>query len=130
MSDLLSSRFTDLLVPLDSDSDPSVIVIRNPVSVESVQVKILGGSFEEEWSRSRPLSVLNNRISTRSERTRTRQHVNRIMGSNPKLHRVGIQSQLQTLTVDSFDYLSPLPQYSSRHRRKLAISLGLGSTGL
>ena len=41
-----------------------------------------------------------------------RQHVNRIMESNPTLHTKSIGVQLQTLIVDAFQYLSPLPQSS------------------
>ena len=41
-----------------------------------------------------------------------RQHVNHIMEANPELHTKSMTIQLQTLIVDSFRYLSPLPQYS------------------
>jgi NACHT domain len=41
-----------------------------------------------------------------------RQHVNRIMGMNPRLHTKSMAIQLQTLIVDAFQCLSPLPQRS------------------
>ena len=41
-----------------------------------------------------------------------RQHVNRIMESNPTLHTKSMDVQLQTLIVDAFQHLSPLPQRS------------------
>ena len=41
-----------------------------------------------------------------------RQHVNRIMGSDPTLHTKSMDVQLQTLIIDAFKYLSPLPQCS------------------
>ena len=41
-----------------------------------------------------------------------RQHVNRIMESDPTLHTKSMGVQLQTLIVDAFQYLSPLPQRS------------------
>ena len=41
-----------------------------------------------------------------------RQHVNRIMEANPELHTKSMAVQLQTLIVDSFRCLSPLPQRS------------------
>ena len=41
-----------------------------------------------------------------------RQHVNRIMESDPTLHTKTMDVQLQTLIVDAFQYLSPLPQRS------------------
>ena len=41
-----------------------------------------------------------------------RQHVNRIMESNPILHTKSMDVQLQTLIIDAFQHLSPLPQRS------------------
>ena len=41
-----------------------------------------------------------------------RQHVNRIMEANPTLHTKSMDVQLQTLIVDAFQCLSPLPQRS------------------
>ena len=41
-----------------------------------------------------------------------RQHINRIMELNPTLHTKSMAVQLQTLIVDSFKCLSPLPQRS------------------
>ena len=41
-----------------------------------------------------------------------RQHVNRIMGSNPTLLSKSMDVQLRTLIVDAFQHLSPLPQRS------------------
>ena len=41
-----------------------------------------------------------------------RQHVNRIMESNPTLHTKSMDVQLQTLIVYAFQHLSPLPQRS------------------
>jgi NACHT domain len=41
-----------------------------------------------------------------------RQHVNRIMEANPRLHTKSMAIQLQTLIVDAFQCLSPLPQRS------------------
>jgi hypothetical protein len=41
-----------------------------------------------------------------------RQQVNRIMELNPTLHTKSMDVQLQTLIVDAFQYLSPLPQHS------------------
>ena len=41
-----------------------------------------------------------------------RQHVNRIMEVNPRLHTKSMAIQLQTLIVDAFQCLSPLPQRS------------------
>ena len=41
-----------------------------------------------------------------------RQHVNRIMESNPTLHAKSMAVQLQILIVDAFQHLSPLPQRS------------------
>ena len=41
-----------------------------------------------------------------------RQHVNRIMESNPTLHTKSMDIQPQTLIVDTFRHLSPLPQRS------------------
>ena len=41
-----------------------------------------------------------------------RQHINRIMESDPSLHTKSIGVQLQTLIVDAFKCLSPLPQRS------------------
>ena len=43
---------------------------------------------------------------------RLRQHVNRIMGSNPTLLTKSMDVQLRTLIVDAFQHLSPLPQHS------------------
>ena len=40
------------------------------------------------------------------------QHVDRIMKSNPTLHTKSMDVQLQSLIVDAFQYLSPLPQPS------------------
>ena len=40
-----------------------------------------------------------------------RQHVNRIMKLDPTLHTKSMGVQLQTLIVDAFRYLSPLPQH-------------------
>ena len=41
-----------------------------------------------------------------------REHVNRIMEANPALHTKSMDVQLQTLIVDVFQHLSPLPQRS------------------
>ena len=41
-----------------------------------------------------------------------REHVNRIVESNPSLHSKSMDVQLQTLIVDAFQLLSPLPQRS------------------
>ena len=41
-----------------------------------------------------------------------RQHVNRIMDSDPTLHTKSMDVQLQALIVDAFQYLSPPPQRS------------------
>ena len=41
-----------------------------------------------------------------------RQHVNRIVELDPTLHTKSMAVQLQTLIVDAFKYLSPLPQRS------------------
>ena len=41
-----------------------------------------------------------------------RQHVNRIMGTDPTLHTKSMDVQLQTLIVDAFQYLSSPPQCS------------------
>jgi NACHT domain len=41
-----------------------------------------------------------------------RQHVNRIMEVNPRLHTKSMAVQLQTLIVDAFQCLSPLPRRS------------------
>jgi hypothetical protein len=41
-----------------------------------------------------------------------RQHVNRIMELNPTILTKSMDVQLQTLIVDAFQYLSPLPQHS------------------
>ena len=41
-----------------------------------------------------------------------RQHVNRITELNPTLHTKSMDIQLQSLIVDAFKYLSPLPQRS------------------
>ena len=41
-----------------------------------------------------------------------RQHVNRIMELDPTLHTKSMDVQLQTIIVDAFQYLSPLPQRS------------------
>ena len=41
-----------------------------------------------------------------------RQHINRIMESNPTLHTKSMDVQLQTLIVDAFRFLSTLPQRS------------------
>ena len=41
-----------------------------------------------------------------------RQHVNRIMELDPTLHTKSMDVQLQTLIVDAFHHLSPLPQRS------------------
>ena len=41
-----------------------------------------------------------------------RQHVNRIVELNPVLHTKSMDVQLQTLIVDAFQHLSPLPQRS------------------
>ena len=41
-----------------------------------------------------------------------RQHINRIMESDPSLHTKSMGVQLQTLIVDAFKCLSPLPQRS------------------
>ena len=41
-----------------------------------------------------------------------RQHVNRIMESDPSLHTKSMEVQLRTLIVDAFQNLSPLPQHS------------------
>ena len=41
-----------------------------------------------------------------------RQHVNHIMETNPTLHTKSMAVQLQSLIVDAFYHLSPLPQHS------------------
>jgi NACHT domain len=50
-----------------------------------------------------------------------RQHINRILEENPELHTKSMAVQLQSLIVDSFRCLSPLPQ-----RSFLVIIDGLG----
>jgi hypothetical protein len=45
------------------------------------------------------------------------------MELNPTLHQVGIQYDTKSATVDSFQYLSPLPQNSSGHGRLIYITM-------